>query len=118
MANDTLRADSAHVTLDRRALLGAAPLIAAAVAVPAVAIAATGGSTWDAAMRVYLQAEAEYEAFTPGYGDLCRRWREACAKIPHVTFPPDLVWGSLLGGEPSTANHTYVKQARKRVADV
>ena len=89
MATDTLRAESAHVTtmptLDRRAFIGAAPVVAAAAAVPALAIG-TARHDWEAAMRAYELAKAEDAAFQPAYERVHAAWEAGRPSMDGISF--------------------------------
>lgn len=99
----------------RRGLMKAAPIAAASLAFPALAIPPTDRSAWDAAMRAYTRAKAEDDAFTPGYLETYRRCDAACRAVPHVTFAPE----AYLGGRcQTTADAWQVKRARREVASL
>lgn len=78
---------------------------------------ATGSPvSWDEAMTAYEQAHAEAEAFTPIWNELCEKEREGILAIPHATFRPDPHAGR---SDPvSTADDSYVKDARRLVREV
>lgn len=67
------------MTTNRRAFLKAAPVAAAALAVPGLAAQTPSASTaeWDALMARYLTAEADYQAFYDAhYKPHLDRWKQ------------------------------------------
>lgn len=101
----------------RRALIKAAPLAAAALAIPMSARAASADRTaWNLAMAAYNAAKAEDDAYNPVFRELHDRWTETTEAVPHVTLRPDPYTGRF---EPvSTADRFFVADARRIVKEL
>ena len=104
-----------QTSTSRRALLKAAPMIAATAAMPAMALTfPTSGdrSEWNAAFNAYNAVKAEDDAFNVVFSDLHDRWTAATEAVPHQTFRPDVYSGRF---QPvSTADRIFVADARRK----
>lgn len=99
----------------RRALIQAAPLTAAALAIPTLAAASPNAddTAWRAALDHVEALEAHDKAFSAFYSDLRARYSADRDRIPHVVLRPDPYTGRR---EPvTTADDFFVNRARKDV---
>jgi len=72
---------------DRRALLMGAPALAIVASAPALAITSNNRAAWDAAMRAYLAAKAEREAFAPIYSQIFDIWYNSRPSMDGIHWP-------------------------------
>lgn len=105
-----------NLTTSRRALLGALPATAVAVAIPATAAPIADRTAWNAAMSNLAKIEAEDAAFTPGWMDTWRRCKAECEAIPHTILEPDPYSGRK--APVSTGDRNFVAYARRTVEEL
>lgn len=102
----------------RRSFLAAAPIAAAAVALPGAAMARpqTDRSAWNTAMQTFDQTRVADDAFTVQAQAAHKRYEAALETVDHIVLRPDpyLARRQVV----TTADARYIESARKLVREV